>query len=124
MGFLNQLFGKKEEQDQTKSLWKKIESEKDLDSAIEKSSQQKVLIFKHSTRCFISKTVLKNFEKQMQDSDKDYAYYFLDLLANRPISNEIESRFDVVHQSPQLIVLENGKAVKNASHQNIDLEKV
>lgn len=124
MGFLNQLFGKKEEQDQTKSLWKKIESEKDLDSAVEKSSKQKVLIFKHSTRCFISKTVLKNFEKQMQASDKDYAYYFLDLLVNRSISNEIESRFDVVHQSPQLIVLENGKAVKNASHHNIDLETI
>lgn len=124
MGFLDQFFGKKEEQDQTKSLWKKIESEKDLDSAVEKSSKQKVLIFKHSTRCFISKTVLKNFEKQMQASDKDYAYYFLDLLANRPISNEIESRFDVVHQSPQLIVLENGKAVKNASHHNIDLETI
>lgn len=124
MGFLDQFFGKKEEQDQSKSLWKKIESEKDLDSAVEKSSKQKVLIFKHSTRCFISKTVLKNFEKQMQASDKDYAYYFLDLLANRSISNEIESRFDVVHQSPQLIVLENGKAVKNASHHNIDLETI
>ncbi|WP_027381824.1 bacillithiol system redox-active protein YtxJ [Epilithonimonas caeni] len=124
MGFLNHLFGKKEEQDQAKSLWEKLESEKDLDSAVERSSQQKVLIFKHSTRCFISKTVLKNFEKQMQNSDKDYAYYFLDLLANRPISNEIESRFDVVHQSPQLIVLEKGKATHNASHQNIDLETV
>ncbi len=124
MGFLDQFFGKKEEQDQSKSLWKKIESEKDLDSAVEKSSKQKVLIFKHSTRCFISKTVLKNFEKQMQASNKDYAYYFLDLLANRSISNEIESRFDVVHQSPQLIVLENGKAVKNASHHNIDLETI
>ncbi|SDG44024.1 bacillithiol system redox-active protein YtxJ [Epilithonimonas hungarica] len=124
MGFLNQLFGKKEEQDQGRSLWKKLESEKDLDSAVERSSQQKVLIFKHSTRCFISKTVLKNFEKQMQDSDKDYAYYFLDLLANRPISNEIESRFDVTHQSPQLIVLEKGKVIHNASHQSIDLETV
>ncbi|TDX87033.1 bacillithiol system redox-active protein YtxJ [Epilithonimonas xixisoli] len=124
MGFLDQLFGKKEEQDQTKSLWKKIESEKDLDLAVEKSSQQKVLIFKHSTRCFISKTVLRNFEKQMQNSDKNYAYYFLDLIANRSVSNEIECRFDVTHQSPQLIALENGKATHNASHQSIDLEKV
>ena len=60
----------------------------------------------------------------MQESDKNFGYYFLDLLANRSISNEIESRFDVVHQSPQLIVLENGKAIYNASHQNIDLDKI
>ncbi len=124
MGFLDQIFGKKEDQDHSKPLWKKIESQKDLDAAIEKSSQQKVLIFKHSTRCFISKTVLRSFEKQMQESDKNFGYYFLDLLAYRSISNEIESRFDVVHQSPQLIVLENGKAIYNASHQNIDLDKI
>ena len=124
MGFLDQIFGKKEDQDHSKPLWKKIESQKDLDAAIEKSSQQKVLIFKHSTRCFISKTVLRSFEKQMQESDKNFGYYFLDLLAYRSISNEIESRFDVVHQSPQLIVLENGKAIYNASDQNIDLDKI
>lgn len=124
MGFLDQIFGKKEEQDQTKSLWKKIETQKDLDLAIEKSFQHKVLIFKHSTRCFISKTVLKSFEKQMENSGKDQSYYFLNLISHRDISNEIESRFDVTHQSPQLIGLENGKAFYNASHQSIDLGKI
>ena|SRR6218665_851055 len=124
MGFLNQIFGKKEEQNETKSLWKKIETQKDLDLAVEKSFQQKVLIFKHSTRCFISKTVLKSFEKQMDNSDKDQSYYFLDLIAHRDISNEIESRFDITHQSPQLIALENGKAFYNASHQSIDLDQI
>ncbi|WP_379964109.1 bacillithiol system redox-active protein YtxJ [Epilithonimonas sp. UC225_85] len=124
MGFLNQIFGKNEEQDETKSLWKKIENQKDLDQAVEKSFQQKVLIFKHSTRCFISKTVLKSFEKQMGNSDKNQSYYFLDLIAHRDISNEIESRFGVTHQSPQLIALENGKAVYNASHQSIDLDSI
>lgn len=124
MGFLDQIFGKKEEQDQTKTLWTRIESEKDLDAAVEKSLKKKVVIFKHSTRCFISKTVLKSFEKQMENSDKDYSYYFLDLIAHRNISNEIESQLDVVHQSPQLIVLENGKAIYNASHQSIDLDKI
>ena len=124
MGFLDQIFGKKEEQDQTKTFWTRIESEKDLDAAVEKSLQKKVVIFKHSTRCFISKTVLKSFEKQMENSDKDYSYYFLDLIAHRNISNDIESQLDVVHQSPQLIVLENGKAIYNASHQSIDLDKI
>jgi len=124
MGFLDQIFGKKEEQDQTKTLWTRIESEKDLDAAVEKSLQKKVVIFKHSTRCFISKTVLKSFEKQMENSVKDYSYYFLDLIAHRNISNDIESQLDVVHQSPQLIVLENGKAIYNASHQSIDLDKI
>ncbi|MBP7498467.1 MAG: bacillithiol system redox-active protein YtxJ [Chryseobacterium sp.] len=124
MGFLDQLFGKKTESEQVNKWWRKLESEKDLETAVQKSFQSKVLIFKHSTRCFISKTVLKSFEKQIETLDKNYTFYFLDLLENRALSNEIETRFDVVHQSPQLIVLENGKATHNASHQSIDLEKV
>ena len=124
MGFLDQLFGKKTESEQVNKWWRKLESEKDLETAVQKSFQSKVLIFKHSTRCFISKTVLKSFEKQIETLDKNYTFYFLDLLENRALSNEIEMRFDVVHQSQQLIVLENGKATHNASHQSIDLEKV
>jgi bacillithiol system protein YtxJ len=60
----------------------------------------------------------------MENSDKEQTYYFLDLIAHRDISNEIESRFDVTHQSPQLIALENGKAFYNASHQSIDLDQI
>ncbi|MNY69010.1 hypothetical protein D3C86_2068710 [compost metagenome] len=60
----------------------------------------------------------------MQGSDKDYSYYYLDLIANRDVSNEIENRFDITHQSPQLIALENGKAFYNASHQSIDLDQI
>lgn len=60
----------------------------------------------------------------MQNSEKNYTYYFLDLLAHRNLSNDIETRFDIVHQSPQLIVLDSGKAIYNASHQNIDLDKI
>jgi bacillithiol system protein YtxJ len=52
--------------------------------------------------------------------------YFLDLLEHRDISNEIVIRFGVVHQSPQLILIKDGKAVYNASHSDIaseDLER-
>ena len=124
MGFLDQLFGKKTESEQVNKWWRKLESEKDLETAVQKSFQSKVLIFKHSTRCFISKTVLKSFEKQIETLDKNYTFYFLDLLENRALSNEIEMRFDVVHQSPQLIVLENGKAVKNSSHHSISVSLI
>ena len=48
--------------------------------------------------------------------------YFLDLIAHRDISNEIASRFGVYHESPQLILIKNGKAVYNVSHSDIDAE--
>lgn len=95
-----------------------------MEYAILKSNEKKVIIFKHSTRCFISKTVLKNFEKEVEISDKKVEYFLLDLLSYRDLSEEITNRFGIEHQSPQMIVLENGKVIQNASHQSITLSLV
>lgn len=119
MSFLDKILSKSASPESAPDFWKYIESESDLDKAISESSERKVAIFKHSTRCHISKMVLKNFEREVQQNDGDVSYYFLDLLQYRPISNRIESDLNVVHQSPQLIVLKDGKAINNMSHQSI-----
>lgn len=124
MSFFNKIFGNDETQHSSTSFWNIIESEEDLKKATDKSFEKKVVIFKHSTRCHISKTVLRNFEKEVANSDKEVAYYFLDLIANRPISNKIAADFGVTHQSPQMIVLENGKAIEHASHHSISLNLI
>ena len=125
MSFLDKIFGGKQDQGETKSFWKTIKSEEDLEKAIKQSYENRVAIFKHSTSCFISKTVLKNFEKEIENSDEqNVSFYFLDLLAFRPISNKIAEDFGIRHESPQLIVLENGKAINNASHQDISLSQI
>lgn len=66
--------------------------------------------------------VLSNFERNYDLHEKDHKMYFLDLLANRDISNHVAERFDVRHESPQLIILRDGKVVHHASHQSIDVE--
>jgi len=124
MSFFDKIFGGKEENPEQKSFWKKIESESDLEKAIEDSSRHKIGIFKHSTSCFISKTVLKNFEKEIENTDEKVDLYFLDLLAYRPISNKIAEDLGIRHESPQFIVIENGKAINNASHQDISLSQI
>lgn len=124
MSFLDKIFGGSSEENSKPDFWKNISSEADLETAVKESFGKKVVLFKHSTRCFISKTVLKNFEREVQNSDKAVSFYFLDLLAHRNISNKIADDFEVEHQSPQMIVLENGKAVKDASHQSISLSLV
>ncbi|REC52701.1 bacillithiol system redox-active protein YtxJ [Chryseobacterium piscium] len=125
MSFLDKIFGGKQEQGETKSFWKTIKSEEDLEKAIKQSYENRVAVFKHSTSCFISKTVLKNFEKEIENSDEqNVSFYFLDLLTFRPISNKIAEDFAIRHESPQLIVIENGKAINNASHQDISLSQI
>ncbi|MCU7616573.1 bacillithiol system redox-active protein YtxJ [Chryseobacterium sp. PBS4-4] len=125
MSFFDKIFGGKQEESLSKSFWITIESEQDLEMAIKKSFEGKIAIFKHSTSCFISKTVLRNFEKEIEEAEEQGAVlYFLDLLAYRSISNKIAEDFAIRHESPQLIVIENGKAINDASHQDITLSQI
>jgi len=90
-----------------------------LDEIVSLSDEKPVVLFKHSTRCSISRMALKQFENEFDLEDKVDAY-FLDLLEYRDISNEITSRFNVYHQSPQLLLIKEGKSVYDVSHSDID----
>lgn len=124
MSFFEKIFGGSNQSADQKPFWKNIKTEEDLAKAIEASYQHKIAIFKHSTSCFISKTVLRNFEKEVENSDQKVEVYYLDLLVYRPLSNKIAEDFGIRHESPQLIVIENGKPINNASHQDISLSQI
>ena len=98
----------------------KLENIDQLNTIIEDSFFTPQLIFKHSTRCSVSRFVLNEFKSSYGFSEVDFTAYFLDLLRYREISNAIANQFDVVHQSPQLLVIKNGKAVAHASHENVN----
>jgi bacillithiol system protein YtxJ len=87
------------------------------------SNEKPVVIFKHSTRCSVSRFALKQFENEFDLEDKVDAY-FLDLLENRDISNAIATRFGVYHQSPQLLLIKEGKSVYDVSHSDIDAREL
>jgi bacillithiol system protein YtxJ len=99
--------------------WNNLETIAQLDAIEKESFQIPVAIFKHSTRCHISRAALRMFENEL-NLKEEIAPYFLDLLEYRNVSNEIAIRFGVPHQSPQLIVIKDGKAIYNASHERID----
>lgn len=100
--------------------WYTLENIAQLDEIVAQSNTVPVAIFKHSTRCGISRGVLKLFERSYNLSDENIKLYFLDLLQNRNVSNEVAARFKVQHESPQLIVLKNGEVVYHESHHGIE----
>jgi bacillithiol system protein YtxJ len=119
MSLFKNIFGNTNEQSNTSTInWRDLTDLGQLNEIVNESEQQPVLIFKHSTRCIVSKTVLKRFESEF-DLENKITPYFLDLLEHRDISNEIASRFGVVHQSPQLLVIKQGKSVYTTSHDSI-----
>jgi len=121
MSVFSNIFGNSEKQEESKSKikWIPLEHIGQLDEMVAFSNEKTAVIFKHSTRCITSRFALKQFESDFDLEDKVDAY-FLDLLEHRDISNEIASRFGVYHQSPQLILIKEGKAIYEASHSDID----
>ncbi|WP_396162224.1 bacillithiol system redox-active protein YtxJ [Flavobacterium sp.] len=99
--------------------WNELTELEQLEAIINQSEEQPVLIFKHSTRCSISRFALKQFENEFDLQDK-IAPYYLDLFNHRDISNEIAFQFKVQHQSPQLLLLKKRVVVYHTSHENID----
>ncbi|WP_448606672.1 bacillithiol system redox-active protein YtxJ [Paenimyroides ceti] len=99
--------------------WIELTQHQQLEELTALSTSQTVLIFKHSTRCIISKMALKNFESEFNLEGKVIPY-FLDLIAYRALSNAIANDFNVQHQSPQLLVIKNAEVVYHESHEGID----
>jgi len=123
MSFFNSMFGNSDNSDSQKSNlnWIPLTNLAQLDDIQTISNVKPIVIFKHSTRCSISRMALKQFERQY-DLDETVDAFFLDLIEHRDVSNEIAKRFNVYHESPQLILIKNGKAVYDVSHSDIDAE--
>lgn len=124
MSFIKNIFGNSvENQSVSKVGWRQLTNIGQLNEIGDLSTEKAVLIFKHSTRCSISRMVLKQFENEFDMQDKVVSYY-LDLLEYREISNAIATHYEVHHQSPQVIIIKEGKAVYNASHESINTKKI
>ena len=91
---------------------------KDLEVAIESSYKDPVVLFKHSTRCSISKMALYRVEGYISERLREY--YYLDLLSFREVSDLISQKFNLEHQSPQILLIKNGKLLYHESHNAIN----
>jgi len=124
MSLFNNFFGASpQEETNSKINWLALTSVSQLDEIEDASNSKLVVLFKHSTRCSISRMALLQFENDFESNDQILPYY-LDLLNHRDISNEIASKFSVVHQSPQLLIISKEKCIYNASHSDIDAEVI
>jgi bacillithiol system protein YtxJ len=105
--------------------WIELNSEERLAEAKAASKNRPVMLFKHSTTCSISKTALNRLERNWKEEEvAETKAYYLDLLAHRNISREIAELFDVEHQSPQVLIIQNEKSVYDSSHFDIDYSSI
>lgn len=104
----------------TKMNWNILNDMSLLDAIDEESNSVRIMIMKHSTRCSISGVALSRIESNWKESDSSLIKpYYLDILNHRDISFEIEKRYGVQHESPQVLILSKGKCLHSLSHTDV-----
>jgi bacillithiol system protein YtxJ len=105
--------------------WNALTDEKQLAAIKDESNTQPILIFKHSTTCSISRATLDRLERNWKEEEMaTLKPYFLDLLSYRSVSNQVAEVFAIEHQSPQVLIIANGKAIYNNSHFGIEYKNL
>jgi bacillithiol system protein YtxJ len=105
--------------------WEELNDLGQLSRIDEESKTIKVLIFKHSTRCNISNVALERFDRDWKDSNNSkIKSYYLDLLNHRDISSAIADHYHIEHQSPQVLIISNGKCIYSKTHMSIQISEI
>jgi bacillithiol system protein YtxJ len=102
--------------------WKILKDTAQLEEIKNRSFEKTQVIFKHSTRCSISSVAKNRLEKSEVPENVDF--YYLDLINYRNISNEVAEKFNVFHESPQVLVIRNGECVYDESHMSISMNEI
>ncbi len=96
-----------------------------LAEALQGSVQQPVLFFKHSATCGISSRAFTEFQKYLATpASESVRNYVIVVQKARAASNALAQMIAVEHESPQAIIVCNGRAVWNDSHMAIKSEKL
>jgi bacillithiol system protein YtxJ len=96
----------------------KIDNRETLDKLITDSKTKPVVIFKHSNACGISASAYREMEKL------DGQVNLLEVQSAREVSRQLADLTGIRHETPQVIVFKDGKAVWNASHYNVNASAV
>jgi len=103
--------------------WINITSINQVDE-IANNHSEIILIFKHSTRCSISSMAMNRLESSWNEQASTIKTYYLDLIAYRSVSNYIADKFDVYHESPQVLLIKKGECFYEETHMGIRYEEI
>jgi len=93
-----------------------------LEAAIAESLERPVLVFKHSRTCGISCEALDELHAHVAESGATASYKVITVQSHRRLSEDTAERLGIRHETPQAILLRDGRPVWNASHFRITAE--
>ncbi len=121
MGIFNKLIGGENRDKGTAKAvtWTLLETQTQLEELIRRSEDRTQLLFKNSTTCGISSIVRRSLESNLSGYEREADLSLLNVQYNRGLSDAIAETFGVRHETPQLLVIRDGRLVSHASHGGI-----
>ena len=99
-------------------MYKQIET---VDGMLEASRGQKVMVLKHSTTCPISSRAKREVDTLLAENSAA-EFYLVVVQEQRNVSNELAEKLEILHESPQLLLIEDGRVTEHWSHHQITRE--
>ncbi len=88
----------------------------ELDAVVAQSATRPTLLFKHSPTCGTSAQAHEEIESLVEDGSVPVDVYLISVRASRAVSNAVAQRFNLRHESPQVLIVRGGALMWNASH--------
>jgi bacillithiol system protein YtxJ len=99
----------------------KFHSTSHLSEILERSEKEPVIIFKYSKTCRSSLILKENLEDEIANNKILHPIYLV-VVQDRPeLSRKIEAFFEIKHESPQIIIINNSKVTYTANHHYIKI---
>ena len=99
------------------ATYQEIHSLNELAAMLQASHEQPVLFFKHSNACPISSRAFGEFQKYLEtEARPDVQHALIIVQTAREASNKLADLTGIQHESPQVIIVRDGKPVWDESH--------
>ena len=109
---------------ETSDIWESISDASQVDPILEASKDRLQLIYKHSHRCSVCFVSKGNLEQASEDILEHADMHFLNVVKSREASDYVASELDVRHESPQVILVDDGAVAWHASHGDIKADTI
>jgi bacillithiol system protein YtxJ len=105
--------------------WLIVSEEAQLEQLHARSfAEMPLLFFKHSSRCSVSRVAKDRLERNWKLSGLRMSPCYVDVLGSRAVSLKIAQFYGITHESPQVLVIHNGKCIYTAAHSGIEFSSL
>jgi bacillithiol system protein YtxJ len=96
----------------------------ELEQLLSESTTRPLLLFKHSYSCGISAEALDELVDHLNDPPLDVRYAMVTVQTHRDVSNAVTATLGVRHETPQVLLVHEGRVVWSASHFRVTADAV